>query len=25
LQMLTNALNLWETRHLGDLLEAALG
>jgi hypothetical protein len=25
LQMLTNALNLWETQHLGDLLDAALG
>ena len=24
LQMLTNALNLWETRHFGDLLDAAL-
>jgi len=25
LQMLTNALNLWETRYFGDLLDAALG
>jgi hypothetical protein len=25
LQMLTNALNLWETQQLGDLLDAALG
>ena len=25
LQMLTNALNLWETRDFGDLLDAALG
>jgi hypothetical protein len=25
LQMLSNALNLWETRHFGDLLDAALG
>ena len=24
LQMLTNVLNLWETRHFGDLLDAAL-
>jgi hypothetical protein len=24
LQMFTNALNLWETRHFGDLLDAAL-
>jgi hypothetical protein len=24
LQMLTNALNLWETRNFGDLLDAAL-
>ena len=24
LQMLTNALNLWETKHFGDLLEALL-
>jgi len=24
LQMLTNALNLWETRRFGDLLDAAL-
>lgn len=24
LQMLTNALNLWETKHFGDLLDAAL-
>jgi hypothetical protein len=25
LQMLTNALNLWETQHFGDLLDAAVG
>ena len=25
LQMLTNALNLWETQHFGDLLDAMLG
>ena len=25
LQMFTNALNLWETQHFGDLLDAALG
>ncbi len=25
LQMLTNALNLWETQHFGDLLDTALG
>ena len=24
LQMLTNALSLWETRHFGDLLDAML-
>jgi hypothetical protein len=25
LQMLTNALNLWETRHFGEFLDATLG